>query len=678
MSDEALLGTQVIGAGNCANPYQVFRVALNLKRLIDKVVPTVFDTKDITAAHSAVLNTNVLKLAYRAAGGKGDGAEGTLSCKHRAGLVFALLKVTGWYWDQAEHELANNELYSLRAVAAQQLAAMIIEDVAASANESYLFLGLLCHRYQISTNGEISKPVSAVELAVDMHSTIVIGSSGFQRCIKWLWRGWIVQSATDPHLYVLYDGTASAKLQMHFDPARVKTPAYQNILEVFFSVCFLVLYSIIVNSKLVEVTSIDVFEGLLYMFTLGLVIDEITKVYHVGWCYIGFWNVLNDVMYGIIIVSVTFRFLSLSALGAVRENYDEISFRVLSCAAPLMWSRLLLFLDAQQFVGALMVVTKTMMRELILFFVLLAVVILGFSQGFLGLDALDGKTEATRKILVSLVNATIGMSDFSDFKNFVPPYASIMYYIYSFMLLVILMNILIALYSSAYASIVENATDESFALKAQKTLRYVRAPDTDLYVPPFNVLEVCIYPARYFMSWETYRRLNYYIMMVIYFPILIYIAYDERSNARRVQYNRFKGVPDDANEVDTEWDMTDGFEDGRVASGWEGIRNRSSEINEGLRLQRAGERADPEFPIDLVQFDKDIRAVVQPVAEANDKGVRWDLFALYQKIDQLTELVETVLQENTEIRQQVGQIRDAKLQESYFKSEPRGVKPEDK
>ena len=143
MSDEALLGTQVIGAGNCANPYQVFRVALNLKRLIDKVVPTVFDTKDITAAHSAVLNTNVLKLAYRAAGGKGDGAEGTLSCKHRAGLVFALLKVTGWYWDQAEHELANNELYSLRAVAAHQFAAMIIEDVAASSNESYLFLGLL-------------------------------------------------------------------------------------------------------------------------------------------------------------------------------------------------------------------------------------------------------------------------------------------------------------------------------------------------------------------------------------------------------------------------------------------------------------------------------------------------------------------------------------------------------
>lgn len=668
MSDDALLGTHSIVTGNCANPYQVLRVALNLKKLIDEVIPTVFDTKDITDSHSPVLNANVVKLAYRAAGGKGNGSEGTSSYKYRACLVFALLKVTGWYWEQAEYELSDNELYSLRAVASQKLAVLIIDDVAAaasaaSADEKYLFLGLLCHRYSMRTNGEISERTSALELAVDMHSTIVIGSAGYQRCIKWLWRGWIVQSAKDPHLYVLYDGIASPKFWSHFDPARVKTPAYQNILEIFFSVCFLVLYSIIVNFKSVEVTQIDFFEALFYIFTLGLVFDEVTKVYHVGWRYIGFWNVFNDIMYGIIIVSVTFRFLSLTHEGSLRENYDEISFRIMSCAAPLMWTRLLLFLDAEQFVGAMIVVIKTMMKELIIFFVLLAVIILGFLQGFLGLDALDGKSEATRKILISLVKAVIGASGFADVKNLVPPYASIMYYIYSFLLSVILMNILIALYSSAYASIVENATDESFALVAQKTLRYVRAPDTDLYVPPFNVLEVCIYPLKYAMSRKSFRKFNYYLMMVIYFPILIYIAYDEMSNARRVQYNRYKGVSDDANEVDTEWDLTDGFDESNSGTGWEGIRNRSSEINEGLREQREGEREDPEFPIDLIKFQSDIREVVQPVAEANSRGIKWELFELYKKIERLSLLMEAVVEENEDLRRRLA----AKSEEKAFK-----------
>ncbi|WPK26441.1 hypothetical protein PUMCH_003795 [Australozyma saopauloensis] len=657
-SGDALISTYPISPQDCANPYQILRIALNLKKLIDEVVPTVFDTKDITDSHSPVLNANVVKLAYRAAGGKGNGKEGSLSYKYRACLVFALLKVTGWYWEQSEYELADNELYSLRAVAAQRLAVLIIDDIAAqgvavSADERYLFLGLLCHRYSIRANDGNSEPVSALELAVDMHSTIVIGSSGYQRCIKWLWRGWIVQSAKDPHLYVLYEGVASPRFLDHFDPARVKTPAYQNILEIFFSVCYLILYSIIVNFNLVEVTGIDFFEGIFYIFTLGQVFDEATKVYHVGWRYVGFWNVFNDIMYSVIIVSVAFRFVSLSSHGPMRDHYDEMSFRIMSCAAPLMWSRLLLFLDAEQFVGAMIVVIKTMMKESIIFFVLLGVVIIGFLQGFMGLDALDGKSEATRRILTSLVNAVIGESGFSDVKNLVPPYASVMYYIYSFLLTVILMNILIALYSSAYASIVENATDESFALVAQKTLRYVRAPDTDLYVPPFNIIEVCIYPSKYFMAKKSFRRLNYYIMLVIYFPILVYIAYDELSNARRVQYNRYKGVPDDANEVDTEWDLTDGFDDDHSGSDWEGIRNRSSEINEGLREQRAGEREDPEFSIDMFKFQNDIRAVAQPVAEANLKGIKWELYELYRKIDKLTTLVETVVEENAELREKL-------------------------
>lgn len=634
----------------CPNSYQTFRIALNLKKLIDEVIPIVFSSTEITSSLSPILNERVVALVYKAAGGKGNGEKGTSSYKYRAALVFALLKVTDWYWQQADHELSNNELYSLRAVAAQTLAATIIEDCK---EDEYLFLGMLCHRYTIHLNEVESSPVSALELAVDMHSTIVIGSSGYQRCIKWLWRGWIVQSASDPHSYVLYKGVASHSVRTHFDPARIKTPYYQSILEVVFSIIYLILYTIILNGHPVGTTNIDGFEVVFYLFTLGSILDEIIKLYHVGLNYIGFWNAFNDTMYALLSVAIFFRFLSLDSKGIKRDQYDEISFRILSCAAPFMWSRLLLFLDAQQFVGAMIVVIKTMMKESLLFFVLLFVVIGGFLQGFLGLDASDGKNEATKKILISLVKAVIGGSSFDDVAKLVPPYASILYYIYSFVLSVILMNILIALYSTAYASIVENATDEYFALVAQKTLRYIRAPDQDLYVPPFNLIEIVVAPISYVVNKHTFKTINYYIMLVIYSPLLTYITIDELSNARRIQYNRFKGVPDDANEIDTEWDLTDGY-DVDASNGWEGIQERNLEVNAALRDQRQGELEDAEFRINFSNFDEEIKKVAKPVQKANRLGIKWEFYELYEKIDHLNNLLESVLTENKELKEKLG------------------------
>ncbi|OBA24480.1 hypothetical protein METBIDRAFT_77267 [Metschnikowia bicuspidata var. bicuspidata NRRL YB-4993] len=643
--------------GKCANSRQTLRVAINLKTLIDQVVPTTLHEKEITDSHSPVLNRNVIELVYRAAGGAGDGKKGTTSYKYRSCLVFSLLKVTGWYWQQAEYELSDNELYSLRATAAQTLAAILIEE---ARDDEFLFLAMLCHRYLMHVCEKDSSPVSALELAVDMHSTIVIGSSGYQRCIKWLWRGWIVQSSEDPQSYVLYRGVSSSRIWIHFNPERIKTPAYQNKLEIIVSFLYLTLYTFILNTNQVETSPVNIAEGIFYVFTLGAILDELTKLYHVGLNYIGFWNVFNDTMYGIISVAIAFRFVSLSNHGRVRDHYDEMSFRILSCAAPLMWSRLLLYLDAQQFVGAMLVVIKTMMKESILFFVLFAVVILGFLQGFLGLDASDGKSEATKKILASLINAVIGEAGLKDVLDLVPPYASVLYYIYSFVLTVILMNILIALYSTSYAAIVENATDEYFALVAQKTLRYIRAPDSNLYVPPFNLIETLFMPLSYIISASNYKILNHYTMLILYSPMLMYITVDELSNAKRIQYNRFRGVADDANEINTEWDLTDGFDDDIDGSGWENIRNHSVEVNRVVQNQRAAEAEDPEFSIDLDEFHRDIQKLAQPVMKASDMGIKWELFGLYQKIEELTSLVSAVVEENKVLREKAsGEGKDS-------------------
>lgn len=49
-------------------------------------------------------------------------------------------------------------------------------------------------------------------------------------------------------------------------------------------------------------------------------------------------------------------------------------------------------------------------------------------------------------------------------------------------LYLVLLNILIALYNSAYEDITDNAIDEYMALLSQKTMQFVRAPDENVFI----------------------------------------------------------------------------------------------------------------------------------------------------------------------------------------------------
>ena len=55
--------------------------------------------------------------------------------------------------------------------------------------------------------------------------------------------------------------------------------------------------------------------------------------------------------------------------------------------------RLLLYLDSVRFFGAMMVVLKVMMKESLIFFSLLIVIIVGFLQAFIGMDNADSSVE---------------------------------------------------------------------------------------------------------------------------------------------------------------------------------------------------------------------------------------------------------------------------------------------
>jgi hypothetical protein len=390
-----------------------------------------------------------------------------------------------------------------------------------------------------------------------------------QKCINYLWRGWLVQDEDDPASFVDYKDRANTTFFTHLDPDRMRAPMYQNAAQLLISIVYLALYTGAINT-INPSGDLDFVEGLLYLFTFGFICDELTKLWKAGYHIIGFWNVFNSGLYSILVVSLVLRFVAFSHSrnddDGLREHFNQLSYSFLAFAAPMVWGRLLLYLDTFRFFGAMLVVLKVMMKESAIFFALLVVVIIGFLQAFIGMDfADDMAADDTIFILQAMANAIMQSPDFTGFERFSPPFGIILYYVFTFVVMIILLNILIALYNSAYEDIYDNSDDEYLALFSQKTMQFVRAPDENVFIAPFNLIEIffLIIPFEWWLPREYYEHMNDIVMGIIYSPLLLVAAFFEVRTAREVRLNRSRGEDDEdtieeweqmADEVDFESD----------------------------------------------------------------------------------------------------------------------------
>ncbi|WYZ44824.1 hypothetical protein EsH8_VIII_000140 [Colletotrichum jinshuiense] len=520
---------------------EVTKIALKLRHLIELAVPCELDETDITKAHSKIITNKVVKAA-KEAGGSHYG-----SC-----VVFCLIVCKRWFKHQALVELWDADLHRVRAVACEVIAKQIIET---EEDLQYLMHSVLLRRYSILVDGESTPPANVIEKAVDLHAVRVIGSSGYQKCISYLWKGWLVQDENDPAVFVDYKDKSNPSFFVHMDPDRIRAPMYQNATQVLISFIYIGLYTAVINSVNAKGV-LDSAEVLLYIFTLGFICEEVTKFWKAGYHILGFWNAFNGVLYSFISLSLVLRIIGLTHNegDSARKFYSELSYNFLAFSAPMIWSRLLLYLDSFRFFGAMLVVLKVMMKESLIFFALLAVLIIGFLQAFVGLDLADDLVaDDITFILSAMANAIMQSPDFDGFDKFSPPFGIILYYCFTFIVMVVLLNILIALYNSAYEDIYDNANDEYLALFAQKTMQFVRAPDENVYIPPFNLIEMVVISLFWWMEKSKFERMSDVIMGIIYSPVLVVAAYFETRSAADIRSNRARGEEDD--DTTEEWEQ---------------------------------------------------------------------------------------------------------------------------
>ncbi|KAL1857167.1 Calcium channel yvc1 [Paecilomyces lecythidis] len=522
---------------------EVTKVALRLKHQIEQVIPCELDEDLITKPNSRVITKDVIQTAREAGGDE-----------YRACVVYCLLVCLRWFKMQGSAELWDSELYECRAVACEVIAKQIIES---EQDQAYLLLNVLLKRYSIVRGEEETAPANVVERAVDLHALRVIGSSGYQKCIKYLWHGWIWQDENDPTNFVEYEKRNNTNYWAHLDPDRMRAPIYQNACQIFFSLLYLALYTGVINTVNPS-GDLDVVECILYTMTLAFICDEVAKFWKIGRYYFGFWNAFNSTLYALLAVSFFLRVVALSHSASdtdeTRRKFNELSYNFLAFSAPMFWMRLMLYLDTFRFFGAMMVVLKVMMKESLIFFALLFFVLIGFLQAFMGMDQADLGVPVTKLIIQGMANSIMQSPEFETFEDFAFPFGIILYYLFNFVVMVLLLNILIALYNSAYEDVSGNAIDEYLGLFSQKTMGFVRAPDENVFIPPFNLVEIIflIVPFEWWLPRETYQRLNNYVMATLYAPLLVLIAFAEKREAHRICANRRRGEEDD--DVSQEWE----------------------------------------------------------------------------------------------------------------------------
>lgn len=304
-----------------------------------------------------------------------------------------------------------------------------------------------------------------------MHAVRVIGSSGYQKFINYLWRDWLVQDENDPSVFVDYGEKDNPNFLVYMDPDRMRAPRYQNAAQLLFIV-YLTLYTAAVNS--VNPSGVlDGAEVALYVFTLGYVCDELVNFYKAGHHILGFCNAFNGVLYAFLTASLIFRVMGLTApIGSrFRLHYSTLSYNILSFIAPMFWSRLLLYMDSFRFFGAMLVILKVTMKESVIFFALL-VIIIGFLQAFIGLDLTDDNVASDALFIVESMKAILQSPKFDGFEGFGPPWGIILYYCFTFVVMIILLKILIALYNSAYEDITRTPTNNSLSLPKKRCSLY--------------------------------------------------------------------------------------------------------------------------------------------------------------------------------------------------------------
>ncbi|KAJ3997676.1 hypothetical protein F5050DRAFT_1806592 [Lentinula boryana] len=537
------------------SPQTLTKLVKRLRALTLKLLPVEVDPKAINEPTSRIITPQVIS-AYRAAAGDFDEA-----------LPYCLLRARAEFMWDADHNAADYDenfgrgrlssvlkalstLISVttftlplhEAIACEVLARRIIHS-----NPPERLAAVMATRYtHIQIDGDESDPASALEMAIDSHCTIFLSSSESQDVVNSLWKGDLIQKMNEKFNvdYVSYSESQTGSFWSHVNPSRLCVPRYQNFFRIVVWLFFLVVYSQAVRQPVERLAdpsytnTMDAWEVILYVIALSTLVEDMNRLFKllrfVTWRAFSFWNIVASLTNSLLLAAFILRMVGLhdntDYSATLRLNSFQLIILIFWWVGYRM--RLITVFDGYKYVGMMQICVARMLQESSIFFALLSILALGFGQAMYALDAADGTTEAPSGVVNALVQALLQSPDFSRYAS--SPSGLTMYYLWNVVTVIVLLNVLISLFASAYQDVVDDAEAQYLAFFAGKTVGMIRAPDSYVYPAPFNLIETfLVSPFEYWFSEKRYAKLNRIIMSVLFFIPLTVIAFYETVFTRQ-------------------------------------------------------------------------------------------------------------------------------------------------
>ena len=211
--------------------------------------------------------------------------------------------------------------------------------------------------------------------------------------------------------------------------------------------------------------------------------------------------------------------------------------------------------DGFKYIGTMQICVARMLTESGIFFALLSVLGIGFAQGLYALDAADGATDGPGVTVHVLIQALLSAPDYQRYSA--SSVGLLLYYFWNAVTAIVLLNVLISLFSSAYSDVVDSAEAQYLAFFSGKTIGMIRSPDSYVYPAPFNLIETVfiapleILPKSIRPSLKTYATINRRVMTVLFFiPLALIATYEATRNGQTYTWMTTWLRHDDEGEAD--------------------------------------------------------------------------------------------------------------------------------
>jgi hypothetical protein len=271
-------------------------------------------------------------------------------------------------------------------------------------------------------------------------------------------------------------------------------------------------------------TNFSLIELVFCIYTLGWALDQFASILEHGWLVFtqNLWSFL-DVAF--VVIYAIYLVLRIYGLRTGHIAASQQAMDVLSMGAPVLIPRLAFNFMSE---NILFVSLRAMMADFTILTALATWCFGGFllSMTWLGNGVHEPITISKWMLWVWFGLDGTGIQRSVDLHWLLGP---ILMVTFAFFGNTLFLTILVSMLSNTFAGIVSNASAEIQYRRSVLTLEGVKSDAIFAYLPPFNILALCIlFPLQFFVSPRWFHKVNVAAVRTLNAPLLLIIGYFER------------------------------------------------------------------------------------------------------------------------------------------------------